>query len=51
MLLTLLDTTHSTLTASSRNVHSIANLTDAEFEELNSISVAQDLDFEEIMGQ
>ncbi len=51
MLLTLLDTTHSTSAASSRHVHSIADLTDAEFEELKSISVAQDLDFEEIMDR
>jgi hypothetical protein len=51
MLLALLDTTHSTSTASSRNVCSIADLTDAEFEELKSISAALDLDFKEIMSR
>jgi len=34
MLLTLLDTTHSTSSVSSHNVPSIDDLTDAEFEEL-----------------
>jgi len=51
MLLSLLDSTHSSSTASSRDVRSIADLTDAEFEELKSISVAQDMVFEDIMGQ
>jgi len=51
MLLTLLDTTHSASTASSRNVRSIADLTDAEFEELKSISVAQNLVFDDIMDR
>jgi len=51
MFLSLLDSTHSSSTASSRNVHSIADLTDAEFEELKSISMAQDMNFEEMMGQ
>jgi len=51
ILLMLLDTTHSTSTASSHHVHSIADLTDAEFEELKSLLAAQNLDFEEIMGR
>jgi len=50
MLLTILNTTHSTSMASSRHAHSIADLTDAEFEELKSIWAAQDLDFEEMMA-
>jgi hypothetical protein len=51
MLLSLLDSTHSSSTASSRNVRSIADLTDAKFEELKSISAAQNMNFEEMMGQ
>ena len=51
MLLTLLDTIHSASTASSRNVCLIADLTDAEFEELKSISVAQNLVFDDIMDR
>jgi len=51
MLLTLLDTTHSASTTSSRNVRSIADLTDAEFEELKSISAAQNLVFDDIMDR
>jgi len=51
MLLMLLDTTHSASTALSHNVHLIADLTDAEFEELKSISVAQNLVFDDIMDR
>ena len=49
MLLMLLDTTHSTSSASSRNVLSIDDLTDAEFEELKSISIAQHIEFEDLL--
>ena len=49
MLLTLLDTTHSTSLASSHNVLSIDDLTDAEFEELKSISLAQHIVFEDLL--
>ena len=51
MLLTLLDTTHSASTTSSCNVRSIADLTDAEFEELKSISAAQNLVFDDIIDR
>jgi len=50
MLLSLLDSTHSSSTASSRDVRSIADLTDAEFKELKSISMAQNIVFEDIIG-